>query len=51
MARAWDWYETGTRHDPGVQVVDVDELIERGCSHLVLSRGMELRSRRRRLLV
>jgi hypothetical protein len=40
-SRAWDWGETGTRHKPGIQRGDVEELIENGCTHIVLSRGME----------
>ena len=27
-ARAWDWRETGTRHDPGIQPADVAELVD-----------------------
>lgn len=38
--RPWDWNETGTRHRPGVQPEDVEELIERGAQVIVLSRGM-----------
>jgi len=26
--REWDWRETGTRHVPGIQHADVQELIE-----------------------
>ena len=29
-AREWDWNETGTRHEPGVQPADVEELLEHG---------------------
>src|SRR5919106_3486648 len=39
-AREWDWRETGTRHVPGVQPADVDDLIERGATTVVLSRGI-----------
>jgi len=39
-ARSWDWNETGTRHSPGVQPADVEELIERGADVVVLSTGM-----------
>src|SRR5262245_31961363 len=39
-AREWDWNETGTRHVPGIQPADVDELIAHGASAVVLSRGM-----------
>jgi hypothetical protein len=38
-AREWDWNETGTRHRPGIQLADVQELIDRGASVVVLSRG------------
>jgi len=43
--RPWDWNETGTRHDPGIQPGDVGELIEHGSRIVVLSRGQELRLR------
>jgi hypothetical protein len=39
-ARTWDWAETGTNHKPGVQPADVEELVERGASTIVLSTGM-----------
>lgn len=38
--RAWDWGETGTHHDPGIQPGDVEELLDRGARVVVLSRGM-----------
>ena len=38
-ARAWDWNETGTRHEPGIQPGDVEELLERGTTAIVLSKG------------
>ena len=41
--RAWDWGETGTRHSPGIQPGDVEELLARGATTVVLSQGMELR--------
>jgi hypothetical protein len=43
--RAWDWRETGTDHDPGIQPSDVQELLDHGATMVVLSRGMELRLR------
>lgn len=43
--RPWDWRETGTNHDPGIQPEDVEELLEHGATVVVLSRGMELRLR------
>lgn len=38
-ARSWDWRETGTRHDPGIQVADVTELLDHGVEVVVLSTG------------
>ncbi|WP_020519883.1 Mth938-like domain-containing protein [Catelliglobosispora koreensis] len=40
--RAWDWSETGTRHDPGIQLADVEELLSHGATVVVLSRGIDL---------
>ena len=40
--REWDWSETGTRHVPGIQSSDVTELLERGSTIIVLTRGMDL---------
>ena len=40
--RAWDWRETGTRHRPGIQPADVEELLDAGATVVVLSRGMDL---------
>ena len=39
-AREWDWRETGTRHVPGIQPADVQELIEQGAKTVVLSKGV-----------
>jgi hypothetical protein len=39
-AQEWDWRETGTRHVPGIQPADVQELIEHGARAVVLSRGI-----------
>jgi len=41
-AREWDWNETGTRHVPGIQPADVQELIDHGAKTIILSRGMLL---------
>ncbi len=38
-ARAWDWNETGTNHEPGIQPADAEELLECGATTVVLSRG------------
>ena len=39
-SRDWDWEETGTSHAPGIQPADVELLLERGATVVVLSRGM-----------
>ncbi|MFD0688482.1 Mth938-like domain-containing protein [Actinomadura fibrosa] len=41
--RPWDWTEHGTRHEPGIQPADVEELLDHGSSVIVLSRGMKSR--------
>ncbi len=43
--RDWDWRETNTRHVPGIQPVDVEELLDKGSRIIVLSRGRWLRLR------
>ncbi len=40
--RAWDWSETDTHHVPGIQIADVEELLEHGSEVVVLTRGMHL---------
>lgn len=37
--REWNWNETGTQHSPGIQIADVEELLENGARVVVLSRG------------
>ena len=44
-AREWDWSETSTSHEPGIQPADVEELLDRGATVVVLSRGFEERLR------
>jgi hypothetical protein len=44
-ARAWDWRETGTEHEPGIQPADVEELLEHGATAVVLSKGFDERLR------
>lgn len=39
-AREWDWNETGTRHTPGIQPADIEELLAHGAEVVVLSRGV-----------
>jgi hypothetical protein len=41
--RGWDWDETGTRHQPGIQPDDIAELLEHDPEVVVLSRGRALR--------
>ena len=38
-----DWNETGTSHDPGIQPADVERLLERGSTVVILSRGFHER--------
>ena len=39
-SREWDWNETGTRHVPGIQPTDVEELLEHGAAVVILSKGI-----------
>src|SRR5215831_13328347 len=41
--RAWDWAETGTRHSPGTQPADAEELLAHGATVVVLSQSMDKR--------
>ena len=41
--REWDWGETGTRHRPGIQPEDVEELVRHGAQTVILSRGQHRR--------
>ena len=38
-ARAWDWNETGTNHELGIQPADVEELLEHGVTTVILGKG------------
>ena len=40
-AREWDWNETGTHHNPGIQPADVQELLDNGAKVVVLSKGVD----------
>lgn len=42
-ARGWDWNETGTRHIPGIQPADLEELVDHGASVIILSSGFNER--------
>ena len=39
-SRDWNWRETKTSHRPGIQIADVQELLDHGAKVVVLSRGM-----------
>ena len=39
-SREWDWRETGTHHEPGIQPADVEELLQHGAKVVVLSKGV-----------
>ena len=39
-SREWNWRDTGTAHRPGIQIADVQELLDHGAKVVVLSRGM-----------
>jgi hypothetical protein len=39
-AREWDWKETSTSHIPGIQPADVEELVEKGATRILLGTGM-----------
>ena len=38
-SREWDWNETGTRHVPGIQPADLEELVQHGARIIILSQG------------
>ena len=40
-ARGWDWNETGTDHATGIQVADIQEVIEHGAQVVILTRGQQ----------
>jgi hypothetical protein len=39
-ARAWDWEETGTGHESGIQPSDVEELLGHGAEVIVIATGI-----------
>jgi hypothetical protein len=41
-AKEWDWRLTGTRHQPGIQPADIEEILAQSVEVMVLSRGMNL---------
>lgn len=42
-SREWDWNETGTRHNPGIQPADVQELLDHNAEVVILSKGINQR--------
>jgi len=38
-SREWNWNETGTDHEPGIQPADVQELLDHGSEVVILSKG------------
>ncbi|SDO66182.1 Mth938-like domain-containing protein [Desulforhopalus singaporensis] len=43
--RPWDWSEYGTGHRAGVQPGDIEELIDSGCTTIILTTGRMRRLR------
>jgi hypothetical protein len=41
-AEEWDWRKTGTRHDPGIQFADAEDLLRYDPATVILSRGVNL---------
>ncbi len=41
--REWNWRETDTHHIPGIQISDVQELLDHGSKVVVLTQGIQLR--------
>jgi len=42
-AVAWDWQDTGTEHEPGIQPADIADLLEKGIEVMILGRGQTSR--------
>lgn len=42
-SREWDWKETGTRHNPGIQPEDIEELLDHEAEVIILSKGFHER--------
>ncbi len=38
-ARAWNWQETGTHHQPGIQISDIEDILACGVEVLILGCG------------
>jgi hypothetical protein len=39
-AVAWNWNDTGTQHEPGIQPADLEEVLEKGVEVVILARGV-----------
>jgi hypothetical protein len=39
-ASGWNWRETGTEHDPGIQPADLADVLEKDVDVVILSRGV-----------
>jgi len=39
-AEPWNWNLSGTNHSAGIQVADVEKILEKGATKIILSRGM-----------
>jgi len=39
-AEPWDWNVSGTNHGNGIQVADMEKILEKGATKIILSRGM-----------
>lgn len=37
--KGWNWSEHGTNHSKGIQPAEVEELVEQGCTTLILTTG------------
>ena len=39
-AVAWNWNDTGTQHEPGIQPADIEDILEKGVDMVILARGV-----------
>lgn len=39
-AENWNWGKTNTDHDTGIQAQDVQDLVDYGCTFIILSQGL-----------
>ena len=42
-AEEWDWRKSHTQHVPGIQIADVQDLLDKNAQILILSRGVHNR--------